>query len=169
MKTETIHLSQQDVNGKKEWRMAVGATEPPKGPGNYSKLKVDKHDYGEFKFKIQGNDRKFKSDNPIEITVAPGFPTPGDTAQFTWKLDRHQKELVLTDPNRDPEPTDYYYKLNFDEGDPLDPIIQNGCCRTQVADSGGFRLTAEMGIIAVGVAAAVAIAVVVARGRRGRT
>lgn len=169
MKTETIHLSQQDNNGKKEWRMAIGPTEPPRGPGNYGKLKVDREDLGEFTFKIQGSDRKFKSDNPIKITVAPGFPPPGDVAQFTWTLDRNQKQLVLNDPNRDEVPTDYYYQLNFDQGDPLDPIIQNGCCRTQDAQAGGFRLTAEMGAVAVAVAIAAAIALVVARTRRAKS
>ena len=158
MKTvkEEVKLWYKDnAEGKKEWSMKPGQ-KPEAGPGNYEKLIVGKGDNGIFTFVIQTPKIAFHPDKPIEFRLEGSGTDLSD--QFMHAIVDGTK-LVVADPNSDSVLTEYYYKLNFvstnssDPITPLDPVIQNGCCKSPTR--GGVQLVSATGLVSVLVTAAV--------------
>lgn len=154
-----VELSYKKENGNYEWRMKAGKGKPEKGPGNYEKLIVGPGDDGIFTFEIKTPKITFDPAKPIEFKLHSGGTDL--SAQFMWKIVDETK-LVVADPNSDSVLTEYYYQLNFngtEPGDPskpvkpLDPVIQNGCCKNR-ASGGGVQLLSATGLISVLVTAA---------------
>ncbi len=148
-----------------EWKMAVGMGHAT-GAGHYPKLRVDKYNDGQFSFHINTSNRiTFAKDNPIEFSK-DGVPLSADElAQFSV-FGAGTDTLVVKDSNTVSVPTEYYYKLNFDGAQPLDPIVANGCCSSKAAGD-NFRLTSEPGVevAIIGTAVLIVIVMVVARAK----
>lgn len=160
--THTITLTYKEGDPAGPWFMSTKLTQPPEGKGHYTALKVAKGDDAVFNFKIATKDIAFDRTKPIEIRAADSKHA-GDPKQFVPKLVKPDS-LEVTNPNTDSDATDYYYQLNFVGKPPLDPIIQNGCCK---GGGGGFisKLTSAEAI-AVMILAAVVVALVAMRRRR---
>ncbi len=156
MKTDKadVVLSYKEKDGKYEWYMATDPAKYPDGPGKYGKLTVDKGNDGVFTFAIKTKDINFDPTNPIQVSLAPGSSGPDNSQQFTHTFLAPNK-LQLSDGNIDSQATDYYYKLNFNNQSSLDPIIQNGCCRT--------NKQSDMAFLAIGAVAVLALFLLVIR------
>lgn len=155
MRTEkpniTLQYRPNDPDGP--WLMSVDATDPPKGGQNIKKLKAPAGEDAEFIFTIKTPHIKFKEDNPIALKFMSG-EAPGDTDQFTRTVSADGTQLTVNDANEDSELTEYYYQLNFVGKPPLDPIIQNGCCKSRDTGTGGIQLMSVTGAIVVVLVAA---------------
>ena len=138
MEKKYITLSYDAGRVDGPWFLSTSLVKPPKGKGDYETLKIVKGKPAELNFRIETNGIKFSVDNPIEISLIANQDPPGDLSQFPLPKGGEDK-LTVEDANTDQTPTDYYYKLNFDNGTSLDPIIQNGCCRMSlVSESSAF-------------------------------
>lgn len=144
MKTERpdVTLTYKKVGDKYEWWMSTDTHKYPKGPGNYDTLHVGKGNDGIFTFAIKTKGIGFDPINPIEIKV--NGEGQGSPDQFITKI--VNGVLVVADPNTDRVATEYYYKLNFDNGTFLDPIISNGCCKTS---DRSIQLLSAVGVVTV--------------------
>lgn len=168
MEKKYITLSFDPDRPDGPWFMSTGALDKPKGHGKFDPIKVPKGKPAELIFKIQTKGIEFRKGEPIEISLIPGQDPPGDVRQFTWPTDA-KGTLVVKDANQDSEHTDYYYKLNFDNGTSLDPIIQNGCCKALAPATGwNMSLVTESSALAALLLAAVAIVLAAMRLRRAR-
>ena len=165
MKTDKpdITLTYDPTKAGGPWFTSKDPTKYPKPGSQTEKIKVAKGDDAVISFSIKTKDINFATDRPIEISLAPGQTGPDKSNQFTW-TPGGKDTLTVTDPNIDQNLTEYYYKLNFDNGTSLDPIIQNGCCQR---DGGAFQMLSGSGL-ALALLAAAAIALIVLRSRRNR-
>ena len=118
------------------WFMSDDPTQYPKPSAQAKKIKVKHGDDAVITFSIETSGIKFHPDKPFDIRPMDSNK-PYDLSQFEVTKNNGNK-LEITDKNTDNDQTEYYYQLNF-EGDtkPLDPIIQNGCCRSVPPDDGG--------------------------------
>lgn len=164
MKNHTIRLEYDPRDPAGPWLMSVGTTKYKKGKGNYDKIKIEKHDLGMLYFNIETSGIKFHPTNPIEIKAADPL-IPGNPKQFVPKV-LPSGVLKVESPNSDPVPTEYYYQLNFIGADPLDPIIQNGCCGHNLVAKSEMRLNVDPGAVAIPLLAFAIIVFVAARTRR---
>lgn len=167
MKTDNISLTYGPDGYPGQWWMSISPNQYGDGPGNYKKLKAKVGEADTYKFKIKTEKINFTKDKPIEISLAPGQTGPGDPGQFTW-TGEGTDTLTVTNPNKDSGSTDYYYKLNFDNGTSLDPIIQNGCCRMAPAPGTGMSFLSDPGAIAIAAGAILIAVLIVMRLRRAR-
>ena len=155
MKTEkadvTLKYTKPTIGQSGKWRMDIGKGE--KEPGNYDKLVVGRGDDGIFVFEIKTSGVKFNATDPIDINLHKGEADM--SGQFMWKVIDDDEVLIVADPNRDSEPAEYYYKLNFIGAPSLDPVITNGCCKSFVGTPvagpgpGGIQLMSATGAIVV--------------------
>lgn len=155
MKTVKEDVKLYYNENSKEWRMKA---KQETGPGNYEKLIVGKGVNGIFTFDIQTPHIHFDPANAIEFRLEGSGTDLSD--QFMDVIIDGTK-LVVADPNSDSALTEYYYKLNFISThptkpvpiNPLDPVIQNGCCKSP--SRSGVQLVSPTGLISVVVTAAV--------------
>jgi len=156
VKTKHITLLYQPGWEDGPWFMSTKSNEPPKPKDDYSILQFVRNEPGEMIFTIGTKHINFRTDDPITITLVPGQTTDKPTTFPTVK--GGSNKLTITNPNTDQTTTNYEYKLFFDTAPPLDPIIQNGCCRLPLVREGEkMNLVAESGAIGALMVAAVLI------------
>lgn len=124
-----LTLTSQDAPAG--WQMDI-AGQGKGGPNSYPVAKVAHGSWADFQFVITGPGTQnitFAAVNPISVSPDDGTgksPTAIgiNTDQITDVSGGGGRVLKFTDKNQDA--TKLTYQLNFNTGQPLDPIIENG-------------------------------------------
>jgi len=125
-KMRGINITPYMLHGNKTWQLEVVNSGKKGGPGNYPSVDVPAKFGGNFKITIVDGDGITFSNDPIWVQAGTAKPTePVIDPQITKIKGKNTPVLTFHDANSGPAMT-LTYQLNFNNADPLDPIILNG-------------------------------------------
>lgn len=125
MQTKMAKLSQNAAT--KNWSLTYDGVTGT-NQSNYPTIVLDENSGPQFlTFTITGSSGAKFSGDPIWVAQGAKPNQKSQHAQIpAWQVKGGGKKLVVFDWNDNPQKTNLYYRLNFDDNSALDPIIQNG-------------------------------------------